>query len=325
MPEMREKELTPVRDPSHDELEEHLALHFRDEIYLPLVEMLHGKKRVLNTMDDLLLAIQNGRITFDRGRFSGRFSASTSRELKKLGAKWNKGSWVLPSSELPVDVKNAIAAGVVRFQQTMEKIQWRLRKILPEQVAEKFDATKLFDRTLYKVDRSLEKTMSNISVKPQLTPQRREKIAAEYTNNMRLYIQEWTEKEIVELRKKMEAATFAGDRYEGMIKVIQERYGVSKNKAKFLARQETNLLVAKFKAARYTENGIRYYKWRSVVGSPNHPVRPMHKKLNDESLAGKLFRFDDPPITTEPGESQRRNNPGEDFNCRCTAIPVVKF
>ena len=54
----------------------------------------------------------------------------------------------------------------------------------------------------------------------------------------------------------------------------------------------------------------------TVVGSPNHPVREMHK-----ALAGKVFSWDDPPITNEKGD---RNNPGQDYGCRCYARPIVE-
>ena len=42
----------------------------------------------------------------------------------------------------------------------------------------------------------------------------------------------------------------------------------------------------------------------------------MHKDLD-----GKIFEFANPPITNEKGD---RNNPGEDWQCRCEAIPIVE-
>lgn len=123
----------------------------------------------------------------------------------------------------------------------------------------------------------------------------------------------------MKLRKQVMAAAFRGNRYDALVKTIQRSYGVTVSKAKFLAHQETNLLMAKFKETRYTDAGIVEYRWRCVTGSKLHPVRPSHKALD-----GKIFRFDDPPITTPPSEAPRRNNPGEDYGCRCTAVPVVR-
>jgi SPP1 gp7 family putative phage head morphogenesis protein len=79
-------------------------------------------------------------------------------------------------------------------------------------------------------------------------------------------------------------------------------------------------MIAAYKKEKYTSAGVNKYKWRCVAGSPLHPVRPSHKALN-----GKIFSFDDPPITTMPGEPVRRNNPREDYGCRCHAVPIVEF
>ena len=42
------------------------------------------------------------------------------------------------------------------------------------------------------------------------------------------------------------------------------------------------------------------------------------------SDAGKTFKFSDPPNTAEPREKDFYANPGQPYNCRCTAIPVKK-
>jgi len=153
-----------------------------------------------------------------------------------------------------------------------------------------------------------------------LTAQERAKIAGDWANNMDLYIQKFTEEQIKKLRKDIQQQVFKGNRRETMVKKIQDSYKVTANKAKFLARQETSLLMAKFKESRYTSAGVTHYKWRCVAGSKLHPVRPSHKRLD-----GKTFTWQDPPITTEADEPVRRNNPGQDYNCRCTAIPIVRF
>lgn len=317
---MPEVLLTPIRETQslYEALEEEIAKLFREEIYLPILEELDLKKSILkNSKEDLIDAIDSGRIRFSQGKFSGKFDAATSRELKRLGAKWSQGNWNLPQSKLPIDVRAAISTSDARFTRTMAAIDKKLSQILPEQIADKLKIQKLFDATLWKLDAEFKKTVKGITVAPKLTDFQRAKIAEDYAKNLSLDIKGWADKEVLKLRKEMQKTTFEGLRYESVVKKIQESYGVGKRKAKFLARQETGLLVAKFREARYTESGIREYIWRTVIGSPKHPVRPMHK-----ALEGKIFRFDQPPITDEKGN---RNNPGEDYNCRCTAIPVLKF
>lgn len=322
---MKTIELKPIRETKddYDALEARIRELFRREIFLPLVRELKINPNILqNSRDDLLSAIQSGQISFSRGSFKGQFNSAISRELRKIGAKWDRtqGSWKVPASSLPIDVRAAISASESVFAQKLAKIDERLRKLLPEEIADRLKVSNIFDRALFKVEREFQASVAGITVAPKLSDEQRKRIADEYSNNMKLYIKDFSEKQITELRADVQKSVFTGNRYESLVDTIQKRYEVSANKAKFLARQETSLLMTKFKETRYADAGVKEYIWGCVVGSPKHPVRPAHKKLE-----GKIFRWDDPPITTEPGEPVRRNNPGQDFNCRCFARPIVRF
>lgn len=319
---MKRIELAPIKDkPEYwDQVELEITKLLREEIFLPLIKSLGLKKKILqNSIEDLYEAIKTGKITYYRGNFTGRFSASISKELKRLGAQWDRkqGSWKIPQSSLPMEVRATISASEARFTQVMQKIDRHLANLVPEEIADKLKVSHHFDSALFKVDQDFKKTLKNISVPPDLSREQRKKIADEWQNNMKLYIKDWSETAIKDLRRDVKGKIFEGGRYETMVKTIQKNYGVSRNKAKFLARQETNLLMAKFKETRYTEAGVKKYIWKTVAGSANHPVRPMHK-----ALEGKIFSWDNPPITDEKGH---RNNPGQDYNCRCFAKPVVEF
>ncbi len=102
--------------------------------------------------------------------------------------------------------------------------------------------------------------------------------------------------------------------WDGLIPQIEARFDVSKNKATFLAEQETNLLVAKFREERFKETVGDEYTWMT---SHDSRVRHDHKVLD-----GQRFFFSTPPITNRV--TGARNNPGEDFRCRCVARPVLK-
>lgn len=319
---MKQIELTPIKEkPEYwDEIEAKIIALFRAELYIPLVVELGVKQKVLkNSIDDLVNAIKFGKITFYRGQFSGRFNASTSKELKRLGAQWDRKqrTWKIPQSSLPPDIKIAINAGEARFNQAVSRIDKKLASILPEELADQLKIEHIFDSTLFKVDKDLKKSLKNLTIAPELKSEQRKKIAKGWTDNMKLYIKDFTEKEISTLRKDVQKTVFEGGRYESMIKTIQKSYGVTQNKAKFLARQETSLLMTKFKETRYMDAGVKKYKWGTVAGSAAHPVRPMHK-----ALEGKIFSWDNPPVTDDKGA---RNNPGQDYNCRCFARPIVDF
>lgn len=325
--------LQPIREPTKEAeaLEARIREHLRREIYLPLLKLLgephNAIKNAAAEDDELLDALFSGRITFYRGTFSGRFNATITERLRSMGAKWDRraGTFKVPLSALPISMRSAIAASEFKFKQKLDSIDKKLAQILPDDVAAKLKTSDLFDRTIWKVDRDFHSSVRGIALAPNLSPEQRKRIAAEWANNMELHIKEFTEKEIGQLRKQMQASVFSGGRYQSALKTIQASYGVTANKAKFLASQETRLLTAKFAETRYADAGITEYTWYAVAGSANHPVRKIHQELSDEKGPDgkkKIRRFDDPPITDEAGN---RNNPREDYNCRCYARPVVRF
>lgn len=319
---MKELELKPIEivHSDYEQIELIIQKLFRDHIYLPLVKELgEGPKSLQNANDDLARSLAKGKIRYYRGAFSGKFNSTLTRELKRLGAKWDRrqGVFKIPLGSLPTELRVAITLSEDRFARVVEKINKMIGNILPEKISEQFKIEKRFDTMIMKLDDKIQSGMKGLAVSPKLSDRARDKIATDYTTNLRKYISDFTVKEIVSLRERIEKNVLTGGRYEEMMKTIQHSYGVSQNKAKFLARQETNLMMAKFKESRYQDAGINEYIWRCVPGSKNHPVRPMHKALD-----GTRQRFDKPPITDEKGQ---RNNPGEDYNCRCYARPIVSF
>jgi len=314
------KELKPIKESTEDyeKIEQAIIKLLREELFSPILkEMGLPKRTIKNTINDLLDAISSGRIYFDNGKFYGKFDSVISKELRKIGAVWSKDHYAIPQAKLPIDVRNAISYSHSKFQSIGKSIDDKLSKLLPEKIAEKLKISNLFDSTLWKVEEDIQDSVKGITVAPKLSEKTARVISEEYEKNMQLYITDFTKKEIVELRKAVQENFFNGYRLENMVKDIQLRYEVSANKAKFLARQETMLLMSKFKESRYKDAGVNKYIWTCVNGSPNHPVRPMHKALN-----GKIFSWDNPPVTNEKGE---RNNPSQDFNCRCFARPVVEW
>lgn len=314
--------LNPIKESSEDfeAIEEAIKELFKREIYFPILGELSMKKKALhNAMPGLLDGIRSGRITFYRGTFSGRFNSAISKDLQKMGARFDRktGTYKIEQSSLPQDVRNAISVSLNKFQEKIAGIDKKLAQILPEEIAGKLKIDHLFDRTLWKKERSFRDAVKGITIAPKLTPEQAKRISAEWSENMQLWIKDFTEKEIKELRQNIEKTVFTGNRYGSAIKTIQDSYGVSARKAKFLARQETSLLATKFEQVRYQAAGSEYYKWGCVSGTKLHPVRPMHK-----ALEGKIFRWDTGAIVNVQGE---KKNPGQDYNCRCFARPILNF
>lgn len=313
--------LKPIREKPADfeDIEKRIIALFKREIYAPLMKELGAPASTLkNSVEDLCRAISSGRLRFHRGSFTGRLDSTLSRELRGLGAQWDRtqGAWKIPLSKLPRDVQTAIGAAEAKAEAMAKRIDKKLEELLPAEIADRLKVADLFDRTIYRVDSEFKKNAARLGVAPELTKEARKKIADEWANNMNLYIKKFTEEEITRLRKDVQRSTLAGVRYESMVSTISKSYGVSQRKAKFLARQETSLLRTKIVETRYREVGVEQYRWQAVAGTEAHPTRKIHKELS-----GKIFTWDNPPVTSEDG---RHNHPGQDFNCRCVAIPLVK-
>lgn len=315
--------LTPVRADVKDEeaIKKEIARLLKEEFYLPLMRAL-GKKKISiqNSQQDLISAIRSGKITYSRGRFKGKFDSTLTRELRGLRAEWDRrhDAWAIPLSELPMFVRLEIGLATARTEEKAKELSTRLSEFDPEKIAEKLKAKHLFDASLTKTHKKIKRSLSVVGIEPELSEKQKNLITDEYVTNTKRDIKTWLDEEVTALRTEVQKMVMSGVRYENMIDAIQKSYGVSLEKATFWARQENNLMVAKLRESEMKESGIEKYEWRTVAGSPDHPVRDSHKALD-----GKFFSWDDPPITSEAGKPVRRNHPGEDYNCRCIAVPVI--
>jgi len=105
----------------------------------------------------------------------------------------------------------------------------------------------------------------------------------------------------------------AGDRVEVLRARIMGETGVVKSRASLIARDQVLKLNADVSHARHQAAGVVEYIWRT---SRDERVRPAHRDLD-----GQRFRYDTPPVVDAKGG--RHENPGGDFQCRCTAEPVL--
>lgn len=319
------KTLPPVmtRADDWDTIEAEILSAIRTTIYAPLVKLL-GKTILKNSKDDLVSGIASGALRYDDGAFVGVFSASVSRTLKEFGAVWSRKrlGWSIRRQDMPEEVQVAVDQAAERDGTLQRAVLDALDQLDPKETAAKTQPEAALRRAVGRTDQDFRRSVRSVTVMPKLSQGVRIQVAAEYSTNLRKYVQDFAAEEILRLREEVSAHVFKGERTEELAKRVALSYGVSKRKARFLARQETNLMTTKLKEARYAEAGIDEYYWQSVIGTAEHPVRPIHKALNDRSKRGEIFRFSKPPVTAPNGA---RNSPGEDFGCRCIARPVVRF
>ena len=131
------------------------------------------------------------------------------------------------------------------------------------------------------------------------------KIQAHVLYNTAL-ISDITVKSSQELQNLIVSRVEAGDSVRTIAKAVEEKLEVTRRRARFIARDQVSKLNGKLTELRQKEAGVEEYIWRSVADGAD---RATHLANN-----GKRFRWDDPPAT---------GHPGEDYQCRCTAEPVL--
>ena len=290
-----------------------------DEIGEDWLDVKNDKREPLTSdlQAHLLKKLTTGRIQYVDGRFYGEFDSKSTRAIKRLGGVWDikHHFFHLPEKKLTDNVRIAIGTAYSKFERVHGKIIQRLDDL--ERAIEKGDI-KIFDprgaigKSVSEMDKELTKTIKPLLVSPKMSDNLAQFIMDKYGNDLEKYIKDWNLESIQRLRKRVSANAFSGYRASSLVDEIVSDYGVSERKAKFLARQETSLILSTFREGRYKEAGIEEYEW-STAGDSR--VRPIHEHLN-----GKIFTWDSPPIIDEYGH---KGHPGTAFGCRCVAIPCI--
>lgn len=172
----------------------------------------------------------------------------------------------------------------------------------------------VLDRVSSRVGAQVTSYYGNIFRQPPPKIPREAAIVEDFRTQNVALIKGMGEDQVTRLNATLTDSNALGLRHEEIAAKIQEDLGIGERKAALIARDQTLKYNASVHEAQATASGIEEYDWST---SHDGVVRPTHKELD-----GKRFRYDDPPITNDEGD---RNNPGEDYNCRCAAIPVIKL
>jgi SPP1 gp7 family putative phage head morphogenesis protein len=274
-------------------------------------------------------ALRSRRVWYADGVFSGDFDAASSRALRELGASAGtlagKRTYSIDPAALPQEIKSAAEQSLADSQALHSAVGDMLAGIAAtlasETVPTGINLKNAVDKITGGVNAQLSATLKPLragvrtpaEIPVEITPAMRAKLTAELTQNLNLGIKGVAQEEVEKLRELVEQNALAGYRSEKLIDIIQARLGVGKSRAAFIARNETSLFVSKYAEARYAEEGIGEYVWRT---SNDSRVRHDHAILNK-----RIFSFNQPPIVDQA--TGRRGNPGSDYNCRCVAIPVM--
>lgn len=110
---------------------------------------------------------------------------------------------------------------------------------------------------------------------------------------------------ISDVSEVVELAHASGLRVEALSDQLRERYGVSNSRANLIARDQVLKLNGDINHRRQTVVGIQDYTWST---SRDERVRKSH-----QALQGTRQKWISPPSV---------GHPGQDYQCRCVAIPV---
>ena len=320
----------PMTEQDYADMERQVLSLFRDILFQPIIDLLAPKnaqvraaKRELknsilrNAKNSAIInGIRAGKIQYEDSTFSGDFNSSISRELRALGAKYNKRdkTFVLLHEQMPTDVLEA----VVEYSNVAQKLHDQLDSVL-ESIQKNMDqlVSKKFPDayvTISKMSKKFRDQYGDALGVSELSEGGKMHLAQDYEKSMTPAIKDFTNKMVAELRESVAENARTGYRFDKLVSRIQNRYEVTKSKAEFIAQQETALYSAKVSEARFGEVGITEYIWRTAGDST---VRESHRDLN-----GKVFNFKQkaPAKFMSCGEPC---NPGEDFRCRCIAEPII--
>lgn len=142
-------------------------------------------------------------------------------------------------------------------------------------------------------------------------PDRFTNLLKNWSYNNSLLIKDIPAKTSRQISEQVTQALISGtnqqDTANAIFDIMSERTDVSDSRAKLIARDQVSKLNGQLTMERQTDIGVDSYVWRTVG---DERVRETHD-AND----GDTFQWDSPPAET--------GHPGEDYQCRCWAEPVL--
>jgi len=104
-------------------------------------------------------------------------------------------------------------------------------------------------------------------------------------------------------------AVHSGSDFDTVVQAVQDQSDRGLSYAQFVARDQIGKAYADISQERQKQSGIERYEW---VATDDSRTRPSHLEQD-----GKVFSWGNPPLI-----EGRPLNPGEDYQCRCIALPV---
>lgn len=298
------------------------------------IERVISTNYVINNDDILINAIKSGSIYYRNGAFyssKGVFSSAISAELKKIGAKYSnyRKAYIIKAELIPIHIYSVMEMVKANTLERVALLQSLLNLQLGviDELQKKIVIDTIVKTIMQDLQNRVYKNFKDAKIEtitPKINDYRIDEIAKRYTTNLDYWIKNWTENEIIKMREVVEQMAIDGSSITEIAKYIQKEYKVAKNKALFLARNETAIATTSYLVAKYQDEGFTEFRW---ITNYDGRERKLHAELglktNNKYGRDKtnIFRFDNPPIIDE--RTGQRGMPAETYNCRCAMIPVI--
>lgn len=329
---MKKRELQPVKaqDSWASPLQNEIQRILQSLFFAPLLKEIDDiKDNAAKSKSALIRLIESDALVYKDGFFMGERNASISKSIKDMGGTFNKTkkTWFIPIEKLPVDIRNAIGKASQRALTRERRITEALNNIhdTVTELMPQFSFQGLSRETLLKMADKVRATIPNeMALQPTINERATKQLNKDYTDNVQLSIKGFIDDEVLRFRDKILPEIRTGISRKELQQYIQARLGVGKERAKFIARQETSLFTSKLKEVQYKSAGIEKYRWKAIGGSTGDGrTRESHMHAN-----GKIFYFgrdrNDEGISKPVNGKGQTVDPGIDFQCRCVAVPIIE-
>ena len=154
-------------------------------------------------------------------------------------------------------------------------------------------------------------------------------VVSAWKNTNYTMIKSLSQEYIKEMNRIVHSGVMSGKPWDEVMRDIRDKdWNITQYKASFLARDQIGKLNGQMSKRRQQESGVELYEWST---SRDERVRETHMNLE-----GKICSYDDDSVYADTVAEAKAGNwqdresadmfvgiPGEDFQCRCSGIPVM--
>ncbi len=250
----------------------------------------------------------------DRRRAQRLFGASKRaediyvRSLRALVRAYAEATVALLARRLGGARSDGARMDAIRgWEPEMQRLEADVRATITTRVGEFFDtmADAVRQKGLKAAKEALGVRYSEVGVSAQ--------IAAARDRNIRL-VEDAHRSYAADVRRVFEDPASYGAPWEDLRDALLARGAVSESRAELIARDQTLKLNGEIAQTRMRNAGVERYTWSTSL---DERVREDHA-----ALEGETFSWNDPPVVD--AATGRREHPGQDFQCRCVAVPVIE-